>query len=100
MEVNGWALSAKTMQTPEHLSLYPNPVTDLLKFAHPGPSRSTFEISIFDMNGKRVYDETILQTDNGNLVTMPVSHFIPGLYYLQLKNENRAFSGKFMKIRP
>ncbi len=100
MEINGWALSAKTLQKAESLSIYPNPVSDLLNFSTPWASSASFDISIFDMNGKRVHEEKIHQASNGTLVTVQVAHLVPGLYYIQLKNENRVISGKFMKTRP
>lgn len=81
----------ETLNTPEYndfqLNIFPNPTKAILNFE--GLNASSFEISIFDILGKRVLDKSI---HNGE--TLDVSKLSNGVYTIKINNK---ISYKFVK---
>ncbi len=74
-------------------SLYPNPAETTLHVVAPENERIT-SYKIFDSYGKMISQQSV----NGSLVTINTSRLAPGMYLLQVCDDNHRFSTqKFIK---
>ena len=79
-----------------HLQLSPNPVSDRLSLSSSEPINGTFEVSIFDITGKKVHQST---ETNANC-TISVKDCAAGMYFLQVFSAEKGlvYSQKWVKI--
>ncbi len=70
--------------------IYPNPTQDILNIVL--PDNNKFSISIFNSLGDKIYSEQA--TSNMKVQT---SNFSNGLYFIQLKTQNKFITQKFIK---
>ncbi len=71
-----------------NITIYPNPVTDVLYFDSPG---SIMEVNIYSTAGKLV----LSQTSVGSSVS--VNHLTSGTYILKLQTNNKSYTQKIIK---
>ncbi len=72
------------------ISIYPNPTTDYIRLENES-FRGT--VKVFDITGKAVLTENISTT----LSSLDVRTLKPGVYYVEMTNNNQVFKGKFLK---
>jgi len=72
------------------LSIYPNPVDDTLFLKTTGALVHKIA-SVFDANGKRVFNEKLSAS------TVDVSHLAPGVYVLRIESQGKMIKRKFIK---
>lgn len=77
----------------EGLFIYPNPVTDILRFNIP------------EMNGKvvQLYSSTwqeMKTKSSDNNSTIDMSGLLPGCYYLKITSPNQTYFKKILKVNP
>ena len=75
-------LSARNV-TPDWLKIYPNPVTDMLHVDI--DQDENLSVSIFDLSGRFLYSLTGIK---GRRLNIDLSRFDPGLYLVQITQEN------------
>src|SRR5690554_7971318 len=63
----------------QDFSLYPNPVEDYFIIRFDGPEASAFEVEIRDVLGRKVFGETVQQSDK-----IYTSEFKPGTYFVEI----------------
>ncbi|NQT76783.1 MAG: T9SS type A sorting domain-containing protein [Bacteroidetes bacterium] len=79
------------------LSIYPNPVREILTIKIDQPKQAVFTIRIMNQLGQ-ILMEQISTMDRSTEVNMNTSELDEGIYFLQLIDENGlAYSGKFVK---
>jgi uncharacterized repeat protein (TIGR01451 family) len=76
------------------LSIYPNPVTDLLTLVLPSAAQAS-TVLIYNAFGQQVYNYTTSNVSSVNIVT---KSFQKGMYLIQLQNNNKTTHSKFMKL--
>jgi hypothetical protein len=71
----------------ENITVYPNPVTDLLKVSFKSNQSSIAVISIFNNIGKQAFSQESEVESGTNILSIDIrSHGIePGIYFVQLK---------------
>lgn len=80
------------------VSVYPNPVKELLTVKYIASSESSTEINILDTASKPVLSKSIHSGKKGNnSVSLDVKNLPRGVYTLQLKNQFQTSSAKFVK---
>ena len=84
-------VNVKNVET-ENIVIFPNPVQDFVQVDLSQVSQVISEIQIIDFEGKSLYNYSV--QSNQNLVQIPVANFIPGMYILQLKNEDSILGVK------
>lgn len=77
--------------------LYPNPSSDLLNICFNSNSQSEITIEIFDILGKKVFDEKFTAQIGNNVHSLFINHFKNGLYYVKVKNESELSTERFTK---
>ncbi len=71
------------------ISLFPNPVTDILNFTY----TKNYSIEIYD-----IYSKLILQNETNSTPQINVSGLKQGYYFLVIKSGNQIFNARFIKI--
>ena len=79
-----------------NISLYPNPVDQLLSVQIPLSDQIT-QVEIIDSKGQIVIDKT-LRVLNKTILEINVSSFNHGLYFIKLTGGDSYYSQKFIKI--
>jgi hypothetical protein len=78
----------------EAISIYPNPVVDLLTIEHAANVRS---VSLIDVTGKLMHSQNSM---NGSTITIEMSGYKSGLYYLKLQDDTGASTvTKIVKVQ-
>jgi len=76
----------------ENIKIYPNPTTGELK-VECGTLRVD-GIDVFDMNGKKI---SLITSQISNLISINISDFPAGVYFIQLQTEQGNITKKFVK---
>ena len=74
--------------------VYPNPMHEEIKIANKDLSSLEFEITIFDAHGR----EVIYQESNEMNKIINVKELSSGIYYYQIKTEDKIQNGKLIKV--
>jgi hypothetical protein len=85
-----------SVQEPDHkeLILYPNPASYEIHIPWP-ELHTVFNVVLVDIQGKVVYQGSE-QSLNG-VLTIDVSSYTPGIYFVKLKSNHGLYHGRFMK---
>ncbi len=78
------------------ISIFPNPVTDLLQVQIPAVRKEEAQISIYDAAGKKVYSKIQKLNEGNNAVSIPVNQLSKGTYTLSFNN-NTQQAKQFIK---
>lgn len=97
-EINIITSVANVPEKTKKLKVFPNPVVDILKIGIPKPLINTpITISLFNLKGRKVYQETIVA--GGNLVSSNLRNLYPGIYGLIITNKNKTiYSSSIIKM--
>lgn len=80
-----------------HVSVFPNPVTDQLNVQFDGLSQEAVQLVIYDVNGQRMYQENRSTAIGTQQWTVPVNDLSDGMYMLSIQSENGIISQRFVK---
>jgi hypothetical protein len=78
-------------------SIYPNPFTDVLHISISSPQKTIAVLQIIDMAGKTIIQKNINVMNGKNEFIFDEFNFSNGLYIVQIKSNNVAWSNKIMK---
>ena len=77
------------------LDIYPVPVADNLTIAVPEKIDASFELQIFDVQGKKHFRQTY---NSRSEISIATHHLPEGVFMLQLYDDKRIFRKRFIKI--
>ena len=77
------------------VDIYPNPSTGLFTIEFASMSDSGFEIDVLDVLGKRMF--TAFGYNNSMITTIDLREYPSGLYFVQVRKENRFLVRKIVK---
>ena len=82
----------------ENISIYPNPVMDLLKISFKCNKSSTVVISLFNTIGKQIYTQQTSAEPGSNLISIDIRNkaIEPGIYFIQCKAEDEIYTRKLI----
>lgn len=91
-------ISVKGFSRSSNLRAFPNPARSVvnvaMNFEEPGPGA----LSIYDLNGKLVFQKQTKFLKGENVIAVPVGHLSPGLYMVKLlKDEQMVGAVKVLK---
>lgn len=78
------------------LALYPNPSSDYLHLQLDPDPQGTANVRITDMLGKTLYQQSIPGGTSQEVLTIPVSDWQDGLYFISIIEGNQTHTGKFL----
>ena len=82
----------RAQQPTVRLAVYPNPVTDELRFELPPAFGAEVQIELRNMEGRSVLDRQLTATNNRATLRLP--ELVPGLYTLSLTDGERLAAGR------
>ena len=82
----------------EGLVVFPNPVVDVLNLNFKGLKPGTYSITMVDAAGRLVLSEIAVVNENNEKVTLKVSEFASGNYYLNIAGESTGRTIKVTKV--
>lgn len=86
-------LSNETFTNNENVSIYPNPVKDVLNINVKDFSGKVL-VKIVDINGREVYNQNVADFNNTNVINL--ESLASGIYILKLQGENLNYSKKII----
>lgn len=95
--IEGVVLSNEDFTLEVQTTVYPNPVTDYLNISFKDMVGEAFDISVYDINGKRIYRNEI--TDSTSNETINFSGYSSGLYILNIEQRATSKSKSFKIIK-
>ncbi len=85
----GWENSVAQQQFALDVLLYPNPASDFVSI-ETSDNSTTFDLEIYTITGQKVFEKT----NNIGLSQINVSGFSQGIYIVNIKSENKVYTGK------
>ena len=92
----GLISSVNTYDLNSNLVLYPNPVEDQLTFRLSFLSSDYYNIDVVDLYGRKLISQNIY-LDRDSYRYINVSSLDPGLYILNISNEDKVINRRFVK---
>ncbi|NNC95733.1 MAG: T9SS type A sorting domain-containing protein [Chitinophagales bacterium] len=86
-------LSPSSKMISNGLRFYPNPMTGGSVLEFPNPDGDNYELKIFDLNGRMIYDQSGIR---GNKVLLQRSDFTSGAYIFKLISSKDQMNGSFV----
>ncbi len=83
---------------PESLTLFPNPTQDILNVSFVNVLNENAEISITDLNGN-ILKRLKVGTSYSEKMSLDVSEYASGFYFINLKTESNFESKKFIVVK-
>ncbi len=82
----------------DNLSVYPNPVIDLLKISFKSSRKGKAVVSLFNNIGKQVYNQESSVDLGNNLISIDVRSkaIEPGIYFVQIVVDTEIFTRKLI----
>ena len=88
---NGTPTVIKPLQA-DKIILYPNPVSDMLKFVLPENASHTVMVEIYSISGEKVLDKKY----SGRELHIPVAGLASGMYQIKVTGGNKTYRGRFI----
>lgn len=80
-----------------HLNIYPNPANDRINITFDNSGLKRIEIKIFDIIGRTVYERGFTNINRSTNLSLDISEFRSGIYFIQLKTDKVIYYGKIIK---
>lgn len=80
------------------ISIYPNPVTDIINLKFDSPQSSKVFCIITDLKGRKLYSQPISLTAGANFTKIPTNNLSGGIYFLKFTLEREVVVKKFKKL--
>jgi len=76
-------------------TIYPNPVKDVLHIKTASEIGEDMNIVLYDIRGKLIHSQTVSQPTKGEIISIDVSLFESGIYFIRLDNSKTYKIHKF-----
>ncbi len=96
--LSSFGFSNAKIQEENILSIYPNPVNQIVYIDYILEADGDVNIQVFDILGKSVIISKSNQTTGPNTIQVDVSQLISGNYYLRIQSGNQQIVKKFVKL--
>ncbi|MFH1319183.1 MAG: T9SS type A sorting domain-containing protein [Bacteroidota bacterium] len=80
----------------ETLEIYPNPASGSVNIRYAFEGTENFHLSLYDILGQEIMRKEIKNDSSSGLVSLDISGYSTGMYYIKLTNENKQIIRKFV----
>jgi len=80
-----------------NISIFPNPVNHDLFVHFNNDAAAVYHISITDVLGKTVWQQDYQKVSGANNLSIPVSAYASGMYYISITDGTEISTHKFIK---
>ncbi|MFK7807261.1 MAG: PKD domain-containing protein [Saprospiraceae bacterium] len=82
------------------MEIFPNPVAnDVVRFYYSSKNHHSLDVEIFNTAGQLIYATTVNAELENNVFDFPLNNVPNGVYYLNIRNEHKVNSLRFVKTR-
>ena len=81
-----------------NFTIYPNPVKNSLLVNMDAEKAEMADVSITDINGRKVYSRQVTVTQGNNNFSVDVNNYSKGTYYVKIQLRNGSFIKEFKKL--
>jgi hypothetical protein len=81
----------------QKLILFPNPGKDMLSVQANFNSNNWVSVQIINAIGQVIYTNSQLKPSSGNTILLDDLNFIPGVYFVSIKQDNQLFNAYWLK---
>ncbi|WP_291118927.1 T9SS-dependent M36 family metallopeptidase [Flavobacterium sp. UBA6135] len=92
---NCTTLAVASVENKMNIHLFPNPTTGIVTLSNSDFTFSKLSIQVFDLNGRRVYNESISNFSGEKSINL--SHLLTGVYLIKVNSDQVQQSFKLMK---
>ena len=92
------SLSENNDLSSENIEVFPNPFTNNLKLILKNIESREVQVQIFNINGKKVFDEILINSDNVISINTLNNNMEPGTYFYKITSGTYTKSGKLIKV--
>ena len=85
------------LENVNNISIYPNPVKDMLSVVFNAEVADNFEITLFTITGQTIYKENLINFAGDYNKTLDMSGFSQGVYLMQIKSSKGVTTHKIVK---
>ena len=89
----GELLSTNKVEVNSSPKIYPNPATDKINLSFDETAPKSFEITMVDILGKKIFSQTY---ENQSNVSIDAQNFDKGIYFLNIKTSDGKFTKKII----
>lgn len=79
--------------------LYPNPAKNNLNLRVSGPEQGRFSVAVFDVNGRKMYEKSLLKNSYELNEILPAIKLNSGVYFVRVTSNQKIRVTKFVKER-
>ncbi|MBK9626184.1 MAG: T9SS type A sorting domain-containing protein [Flavobacteriales bacterium] len=97
--MNPLSVGVTELPTLSGLNAWPNPVNDVLNIALESRMKGNLRITITDLSGRVVANDTRSINDGRNNMSVSVAELNAGLYMITISNGTATLSERFVKVR-
>jgi len=80
------------------LDIFPNPVSDVLNLRTNAQTTDTYDLQLFNQNGKQVFSERLMIPSGENVAPIEVANLPTGIYSLILSDGKNQIAKKMLKL--
>jgi len=80
------------------LDVFPNPVSDVLNLRTNAQTTDTYDLQLFDQNGKQISSERLMIPSGENVAPIEVANLPTGIYSLILSDGKNQIAKKMLKL--
>jgi len=82
----------------DNITVFPNPVSDVLKISLKSSEKSLVAISLFNNIGKQVYQQEYIVNEGNNVFAIEIRNkaIEPGIYFVQIVIDNEVITRKLI----
>lgn len=81
------------------MKVFPNPTTGNLTVEYYSRSSNKIQLSVFDMNGRRLFKQNTTALAKTNSYSLNLDHLLPGNYMLEIQNGATASRASFIILK-
>lgn len=94
--IKGWPVNIKQLSSYETLNISPNPVAEIVAFTFSSGMSGEFDLKIYSKTGQVILNDRLLFEDGRSQAI--IKNFCPGLYFIEVRNNEHLFTRHMLKI--
>ncbi len=98
MSIDANPNSLNELEEAVELAIFPNPVRDVLNLRTNAQTTETYDLQLFDQNGKQISIERLMIPSGENIAPIQVANFPTGIYSLILSDGKNQITKKMVKL--
>jgi len=78
------------------LDIFPNPANSSVSLELKSLAQGTYNVQVLNMNGQKLYDQSVRYSVNGTRLNVPTANFPNGVYFIKVAGDNYNHTEKLL----